>query len=192
MNRHTKPTAEVTKLRSCWNRWTAIIELFARRRPGRSRVEPRSYAALHRELLATCRALGATADEATRAHCASMEDLAGPWLTPHVLDRADREILLDLMFRCRAIRRELSGRRLPEESGRWAGLLLLIAGIVAAGALLVWSADGILAPAVDRLDHWAAVARVALRRSSTTDRLGVLALVVVVSSIFVASRTSRS
>src|SRR5690606_10433601 len=39
MNRTSKRNPDFIKVRSCWNRWTAIIELFARRRPGRHRVD---------------------------------------------------------------------------------------------------------------------------------------------------------
>ena len=41
----------VFALRRLWRRWTSIVELYARRLPLRGRVNPRSYALLHRDLV---------------------------------------------------------------------------------------------------------------------------------------------
>ena len=77
------------------------------RAPARNRVDPQEYATLHRELIANCRALADSANDVDAAFYRYLEDLAQPWLAPSVLDRhcADREILFDLLFRCKHVER---------------------------------------------------------------------------------------
>jgi hypothetical protein len=108
--RRRKPSTEQEALRQCFARWSEIVELFARRRVARKRVDAVTDVAQHRELIARCHALAASADEVESAFCRYLQDLAAPWLDPTVLDRADREILLDLRFRCRDALGELGGR----------------------------------------------------------------------------------
>src|SRR4051812_4508289 len=97
-------------LRDCWRRWTVIVDLFARGRPARRRVDPAVYNTLHRELLTTCRSLADSAGEESRAYYERLEELARPWLSPKTLAHADREILDGLLARCRAVEAELGGQ----------------------------------------------------------------------------------
>jgi hypothetical protein len=101
---------EKKTLRKCWCRWTGIVELFARRRVGRKRVDPRAYVGLHRDVINQCRGLGAAANEEEAAFYRYVEDLAQPWLTLDVLARAEREILFDLLIRCRGVEAQLAHR----------------------------------------------------------------------------------
>ena len=86
--RGQREAAELATLKRCWRRWTAVVNLFARRRGARHRVDPRAYDTLHKELLEACRAQEGTADEAGRAFYESLEDLAQPWLSVRVLEAA--------------------------------------------------------------------------------------------------------
>jgi hypothetical protein len=108
--RRREQSPEKTTLRKCWGRWTRIVELFARRRVGRNRVEPQAYVTLHREVINGCRVLGAAASEEEAAFYRYAEDLAQPWLSLDVLARAERDILFDLLIRCRGVEAQLTHR----------------------------------------------------------------------------------
>ncbi len=136
-----KGASELASLQTHWEQWTAIIERFARRRRTRHWVDAEAYAQLHREVLRACWALAGHAGEAKRAFFEGLADLAKPWLSPHVLERTDWEILIDLLVRCRQAADELTGRRSSAGSWRWAGRALLIAGVVLGLVLVGWLAD---------------------------------------------------
>jgi hypothetical protein len=139
--RRREPPLERTVLRKCWRRWTGIVELFARRRAGRHRVDPQDYVALHLEVIDRCRALGASADEEEAAFYRRAEDLARPWLNLDVLTRAEREILFDLIVRCRGVEAQLTHRS-PFRSFLTRGMPFLLATLFFVNILL-WS-NGIL------------------------------------------------
>src|SRR5438045_3553669 len=109
MRRRGRST-ELAELRARWRRWAAIVELFARRRRRCRQVDPRAYETIHRELIASCRSLAATDNGPGRVVYRSLEDLARPWLTLSTLAKADREILLDLLIRCRMAERGMRAR----------------------------------------------------------------------------------
>jgi hypothetical protein len=123
-------STDLALLRARWRRWTAIVELFARRRRGRCRVDPQRYRALHGELIECCRSLAASADEPARGFCRRLEDLGRPWLSPGVFAKADREILENLLIRCRQAEREL-GERTPGTVARRCVLGLMASAVVA-------------------------------------------------------------
>src|SRR5262245_19043653 len=166
-------TPDLAALRQHWGLWTAMVELFARRSRAR-RVDPREYQALHRDLLAACRGAAEAAEESRRPFYERLEELARPWLSPRVLERTDRDMLLDLLDRCREAGRELGA--VPRGSSTWVIALL---GCVAALAALLWGAYRVrgqvlkfteaawkaVASAVSELPEWslpAAVAEAAL------------------------------
>src|SRR4051794_14705257 len=97
-------------LQKSWSRWTAIVDLFARRRPARSRVDSAAYLAIHRDLINDLRALTESADAEEQAYLRDLEMLASPWLNLKSLARTDREILENLLMRCRTVEHELGGR----------------------------------------------------------------------------------
>src|SRR5262245_46103072 len=97
-------------LRELWYRWTAVVELFARRRRGRRQVGWQEYRALHEDLLRLCRSLAeAQADEAAARPYRHLESIVQPWLTPWALEQADRDVLYDLLPRCWRVGSELGG-----------------------------------------------------------------------------------
>jgi hypothetical protein len=183
---------ETAVLKTRWRRWLRIVELFASQRPARRRVDPEAYGMLQKELVTTCRSLAAAANETDGAFYRYLEDLVQPWLSPLVLGQADREILCDLVIRCRQADRELVGRswspRLP-----LAVLLTILVSFFAFRWVLDW---GITARAASTVlsglrsvsdDVWFAV-----KRSSEFQRLSFVAVVLVAISIMTVSRTARS
>src|SRR5689334_16840465 len=105
-------------IKTRWSRWTAIVELFARRRPSRHRVDPGSFAALRGELVAAGRSLAASGDETERAVAEHVESLVVPFLSTRVLEQTDGEVLYDLLTRCKEFERVLRGRPSAVADGR--------------------------------------------------------------------------
>jgi hypothetical protein len=182
---------ETIALKIRWRRWVRIVELFARERPLRHRVDPRAYGVLHKELISSCRSLAASANEVDAAIYRYIEDIVQPWLSPVVLARADREILLDLLDCCHQAERAFIGRSrsLPLP------LVLLLASFVSC-IVFVWILDrGITAEAahvvLNRMrsvsdDVWFAVTW-----SSDGQRLCFVTAILVILSIVSVSRTAR-
>jgi hypothetical protein len=102
--------AALRSLRPCWGRWTAVVELFANRRPGRRRVDPQAYLEVHRGLTEACRTSVDRGEEPGPDFFRRLEGLVLPWLDTSVLAKADREILLDLLAPCRDVEKELRCR----------------------------------------------------------------------------------
>jgi hypothetical protein len=101
---------DLETLRGCWSRWTAIIELYAWRRPARRWVAPKAYAVLRQDLIATCRSLAKSGTANQRSY-KNLAERMEPWLSPRVLSRTEPELLESLLQCCRQIEREL--RRQP-------------------------------------------------------------------------------
>jgi hypothetical protein len=183
---------ETVALKTRWRRWVKIVELFANGRRARRRVDPGAYGILHKELVTSCRSLAASANDVDGAVYRSIEDLVQPWLSPVVLARADREILLDLLDSCRQVERAFIGRS-------WSPPLPLVVLLALSVAFLVFLCvldRGITAGAASTVlgglrsvsdDVWFAVTY-----SSDVQRLSFVAVVLVVVSIVSASRTARS
>ena len=120
-------THHLATLPHLWRRWTEVVAWFAYREPGRLGLDPNEYDALHRALMRECQvqAEKAGADRAAWFRC--LEQLVGPWLTTGSLEHADRELLADLLARCRIVDRELNGRDwlAPLRHHRWLAALVL-------------------------------------------------------------------
>jgi hypothetical protein len=182
---------ETAALKTHWCRWVKIVEHFACRRPARGRVDPQAYARLHQELIRDCRRLAESSDEAEGAYYRSLEDLIRPWLTPSVLARADRDILIDLLVRCRQVERRLGVRWWARKDLRWAAQALLVSLCAAVGFLLVGASDG-WHSGLDRLRGWSDGLWFAVTRSSDLERLGFIGIVLLIVSIFSVQRSARS
>jgi hypothetical protein len=167
------------------------VELVARRRGGRYRLDARAYDDLHKELIQTCRALQDTPDEAKRAFYDGLENLARPWLTVNALERSEQEILFDLLRRCRQADRELGAGR-----GRYVARLCAVWGLAlaAAGAAVVlacgaanrgWFPSWQVTRAWGD-DFWAAV-----KYSSPLERVAVVGLLTVLIAVPLAWRVPR-
>src|SRR4051794_38241925 len=119
MRRRSEPP-EIAALKDRWRRWVDIIESFARLRPGRRRIATQDYVRLYQELLRDCRGLAESAGEEAGRFYRDLEDLVRPWLTPSVLARSERDILLDLVVRCRDVERRLGIRSWARMIPDWA------------------------------------------------------------------------
>ena len=189
--KHRAGPPETATLKTHWCRWVKIVELFVRRRPARGRVDPHAYVRLHRELIRDCRRLAESTDEAEGAYYRSLEDLIRPWLTPSVLARADRDILIDLLIRCRQVDRQLGVRWWARKDLRWAAQALVASLFAAVGFLLVGASDG-WHSGLDRLRGWSDGLWFAVTRSSDLERLGLIGTALLIVSIFTISRAARS
>src|SRR5262249_29854722 len=151
-------------------RWTAVLGLFAQGRPARLRIDERTYTDLHRALRAACRALAA-AGGGRGARYEALEELIGPWLSFHVLQKAGPEVLVGAFLRCRQVDQELNGRSWSDAGrrwGRWAAVALvaslLLAALAWVGSRWGTALAGVLA------EQWR-VLRLALVQSTGTQRL---------------------
>jgi hypothetical protein len=191
--RGQNPRAERDFLRDRWSRWTAIVALHARRRPGRRGVDPRAYATLRNDLIAACRSL-AEADGERRSYYTALEDLVRPWIDLRVLARTDREILCTLLSRCREVEQDLGGRRWRRE---WP-FPFAPAPMIAAGAALVALAWALLAfgsPVLAVLRGTFDAAWLTVKYSGYLGgfpMLSLVAVLLVVAAMFAISRTARS
>jgi hypothetical protein len=175
--------ADLAALRKHWGLWTAVVELFARRRGARRRVNPREYEGLHQELLAACRVLAEAGDAGKRPFYQRLEELAQPWLTLLVLERTDREILFDLLGRCRGAARALGGGGWGDVARR--GLVWGLAALAPAGlGFVLWRADWLWGSAAERVqDAWSQVRWVALGSVGVEPWLAGGAVLVVVATV---------
>ena len=183
-------TADRVALTAHWRRWTAIVALFARRRASRHRIDPRAYAALRDDLIAACRSL-AEADGEWGTHYTALEETVRPWVSPGALDRADPAILATLLSRCRAMERELSGRRgRPEWPSPLASARLLAAG--AAGFALAAALLGLGSPVLAVVRDVFDTAWLTLKYSDDLLKVSATGVLPIAAAMWVISRTARS
>lgn len=190
--RRRSPGTESEALRASWRRWTAIVELFARRRLARRRVDPRDYRTVHQGLLAACRSLADSAGEESRAYYEGLEVLARPWLSPRILAHADSEILDSLLVRCRQVEAELGFRRRSSAALGGAIKALLLASALAGSILLLWATGVDMAPALDQARGWSDVIWFSVRRSSDMQKLALVTALVILASVYGVQRTAQS
>jgi hypothetical protein len=178
-------------LRDCWSRWTAIIGLFAWRRPARRRVNPRDFAALRTELIAVCRSL-AEADSQTGSYYGGLEEMVRPWLNLQVLDRTDQEILLMLLVQCREVERELNGRRwrleLPlhlRPAVRLASTGIVVVGLVLVLQVIGFSVIGTLRDVCNTI--WLTV-----KYADNLQKLSAIAVLIILAAMYTVSRSARA
>ncbi len=177
-------------LQEDWSHWTAIIALFARRRPARRRVNPRAYASLRKDLIATCRSLAETDGERS-AYYAALEEIVRPWLSPRVFARTDREILFTLLHRCREVEQELTGRKPRPEWMRGFELgPILAAGVLVVGLVGVLGKFG--PPVLVALRDVAETAWLALKFADDLRLYSVLAVIIIVAAMYVVSRRNTN
>jgi hypothetical protein len=183
-------SVELVALRSRWRRWTAIVELFASRR-GRCRVSPQAYRALHGELTGRCRSLSASADGPSREFCRGLEDLVQPWMNTGALAKADREILNDLLARCRLAERELRERTRGPASRRRCAAALASTAIVAGSVLLARGVGRGWAPVPGLVKGWSDLTWSTIGTSSGTAPSLPWSIIVIPASLAVFARVAR-
>jgi hypothetical protein len=179
-----------TELGRLWRRWLAVVELMARNGRARSRLDPDDYRALHRELMEACRALARAPDNPKKWLYEHMERLVSPWLSVGALEQADGEIIDDLLFLCRQLDRQLSGRRwgaVIRRGAAWAFLILIAAG----SWLVVRRFEGPLSPLLGWVKGKWLEARWLITHSEGGWWLFAGAALVTLVAIYLVSRTGR-
>jgi hypothetical protein len=189
---HGSQLAEMTSLKTCWRRWVHIVDLFARRRPARRKVDPQSYRVLHKELVGHCQALAASANAVDAAFLRYLLNLVQPWLSPSVLARADSEILMDLLVRCRQAERQLGIWSWAQALTGRALLVLILSLLVFIAVLALGSTGDFWQIALDRIRDGSDDIWVAVKRTSEVERLSVVGIILIIVSIIAVSRTARS
>jgi hypothetical protein len=179
-------------LRKRWRRWTEIVELFARHRRGRKRVDSQEFAELHRDLLEICRTLTGAENHVEASFYRYLEDLIQPWFDLRVFARADRDILLDLLIRCRDVESQLGGRSwlraLPLRA-----LTALLGALIFAIILLPMARHSLLLSTIlDWARDWVDYFFYRVVHSSDLERLFAVGVVLIAISIYSVSRTARS
>jgi hypothetical protein len=174
-------------VRRLWRDWTAVVEMFARRE-AYGRITPEEYAALHGELRRT---LAGMLDGPERAYYEGLAKMAAPWLSIDVLENADREILLNLLVRCREIQRQLGIHRPIVVLRRWARRTLGLLALLALILLGFRMADSVLFPVWRWMKEEFIILRWALRRSGDVPWFVLLGAIVILVGMYVLSRTAR-
>jgi hypothetical protein len=168
------------------------VELFARRRAARHRITAEEFADLRRDLVDRFRALGRAANDVEAAFYSYVEDLVQPWLDLQALRRAERDILFDLLIRCRQVEAELGtrswmrmlrSRAVPALLGAMFFAIILLC--IDRSSLVLWTilnqARGLCDEAMFRTVH-----------STDLERLFAVGLVLIAVSIYSMSRTAQS
>jgi hypothetical protein len=179
--------AELGALRARWRRWTAVVALFANRHRGRRRVDPRAYGEVHRALTEACRTLAAGGEEHGRDYFRGLEGLVQPWLDTSVLAKADREILVDLLARCRKVEKELGGR--VERPAAVRCVVLGLTALATLAAFVLWDpcGNGALSGLLRQVAGWADPLRQVIERSTGGGRLFLTVVVFMPVSPFITS-----
>jgi hypothetical protein len=169
-----------------------IVELFARRRAGRTRLDPQEYIELHRQLITISRALASSANEVEAAFYGYLEDLLKPWMDLDIMGRADRDILFDLLIRCRHVDAQLGGRswfcvlrgrRVPAFLGALSFAIIL---------LCMNRISVLFSTVMGYAQAWSYLLYLRAIYSTDVERLFVVGLVLIAVSIYMVSRTARS
>jgi hypothetical protein len=173
-------------LRDMWTRWTSFVELFARRRRTRLRVDAQAYGTAHTEVVEACRTLASMVEGEEQAYFQGLEKLAGPWVSPQSFRLPEREILSDLLRQCRKVQRELGGRHLVLPDLRTPLRLLLSLTAFAAFMLCFWTAGSAWSPILQQGRSWKEAYHMCVDRTRYVHHILIPGMIVVsVSSVMV-------
>jgi hypothetical protein len=190
--RRGEKSPERVALQKCWGRWTKVVELFARRRRARKRVDAKDYVTLHHELIQKCRLMAESANDMEAPFYRSLEELVRPWLNLAILERAERDILFDLVTRCRQVHERLRGRTRIGTFPIWIALLPVI--LMFFSIMLLWMRDIPLlyGLSLDHIRGWSDVLWFNVIHASNEQRLLFVGCALVGISIFFVTRNARS
>jgi len=130
-----------------WRRWTAIVEYFARRQAP-AEVNLSNYGALHKSLVAQCRARAAKAQGPRREFYLRLARFVLPWMTLTALESTDRELLYSMLSYCQEFEQDLldptelrpEPEEVPEPRSRWwLAIGLLVGSFVVALICIFWA-----------------------------------------------------
>lgn len=157
-----------------WRRWRGIVRLYAVRHEKRHYVDPREYQQLHAELIQLCRQKPRAGNTAECEFLQRLEEILSPWVTLDSLGWADREIVCKLLQRCDQVQRVLDGRPTDGRKWKWAGYLLLGAGLLIAMLVvpaMLWHGHPVSWPWLLAARRWFRRVRVLVIGSSIEQRL---------------------
>jgi hypothetical protein len=120
-----------TQLRRSLQTWTSLLIQYT----DGHRVDPQLYQQKYDELLSLSQKLRKHAGPLEADLCQRVTDHVRPWVSCHVLEMTDREILVDLVQQCQELERELGGSRGTGRIGRV--LIILFMALVGAAAGLM-------------------------------------------------------
>jgi hypothetical protein len=124
------------ELRRRLERWREVVELYARG----GRVDPGKYAAVYGQLLQYCREMAQESPDGQKRFFEDIEQVVRPWINIQALIQADREILVEMLQRCRKTERVLSGRSWLRVNRRWMKPILMVLVGGASLVVVVWAA----------------------------------------------------
>ncbi len=130
------PELAAAGLLQSWHQWTETVATFALGKRSRRYRNPRTFASLREQLLATLRAGAAKVDGPERDFYLALERLISPWVSLRCLAREDREILGHLLSCSQNVERMLQPPDAEAAVGVWPAAVAL--GLLLALALLVW------------------------------------------------------
>ena len=101
-------------LSQTWRDWTAIVQLFANKRPACEQIAETVYCEIHQEVTASLndmRELDAkTENSGLAVLCDRLNALARPWVTLNALRAADPRITQNLLLLCQAGQTEIDAQ----------------------------------------------------------------------------------
>jgi hypothetical protein len=176
-----------------WRRWMSFVEaIAARRRSSQLPVDRREYETLHHRLITMTKELAGSDNEAIKTVCREIEAMVGPWMSVVTLEKADGEILSDLLAHCRRIAGELEGSN-SRGAGRRALKPLLLFVIPAAVAFVaLWFARGDVLQLATGVENTARMLWRSFWRLSELEQLLGFGVILILVSIYNVSRAARS
>jgi hypothetical protein len=168
------------------------VALFARSRPARKRVNSDDYAELHRELVSQVRAMTHSANDMEATFYRYLEDLIQPWLDTHILARAERDILFDLLIRCRRVEKQLGGRSWLRVIRTGSAIALLGASFFAIILLCIVGPPVQLLTILNGVRGGLDVILARIVHSTDLERLFLIGSVLTAALIYSMSRTAQS
>jgi hypothetical protein len=176
------------ELRRRLERWRGVVERYARG----LRADPRKYAAAHGQLLQYCRKMAQTSGEEQKIFYEEVEQVVRPWINVQALIQADKELLVEMLQRCRKAEYELGGGPWLKARLHWRRpVLMVLAGGVSL-AILAWAT----------MRWWLLLKSTfkgaRLQITLALDRLGVIerwmvgGTIAIIVAMFLLSRTAKS
>ena len=176
------------ELRRRLERWRQAVEVYARG----LRDDPQKYAAVHGQLLQYCREMAQEAGGQQKAFYEDVEQVVRPWINAQALIQADKEILIEMLQRCRMAERVLSGQSLLKVNRRWLKPILMVLAGGLSLAVLAWATvrwwlllKGTFKGARFQIT-WA------LDRLGTAERWMIGGSIAIIVAMFLLSRTAKS
>lgn len=181
----------IEELRDHWVHWTSLVELFVRRRRARHKVSAEAYEQAHAQVVQSCRWMVSMVDDDEKTYFRGLEELAAPWVSPSSFRMHDREILGNLLHRCRRVERELGARRLVLPDLHKPTRLVLSLMAFLAFMFVFWTAGAAWSPILQRGRTWSDAVAICVHRTRYVHHILIPGILVVTASSYVVARSAR-